>query len=127
MKRIHVAAIAAFVQALSAFADEIAVVTVTKHAGPESQLGSAFSRIDHEEIASTQLIDLKDSLNTTPGVFAFDGGARGGFTELSIRGNRADHTLIRLDGIRVNSGMFPGAAPFLNFAGTGGLGSIEIV
>ena len=144
MKRIHLAAFAAFVHAGVVFGQtaspenqasstdnpstgEAVVITVSKHAQPESKVGSAFSRIDSEEIERTQMIDLKSSLNTTPGVFALEAGGRGALTTVSIRGNRGDHTLIRLDGIRLNTGIFKDAQPFLDFAGTDNLGSIEIV
>ncbi len=145
MKKSFIAALAAFVHAgvlsgqpASTPADssstaqdqsgqDVEVITVTKHAEAESKLGSAFSRIDDEEIRRRQSIDLKESLNTTPGVFVSESGGRGGLTAVSIRGNRTDHTLIRLDGIRLNTGIFQSATPFLDFAGTDSLGSIEIV
>ncbi len=106
MKRIHLAAFAAFVHAGVVFGQtaspenqtsstdnpstgEGVVITVSKHAQPESTAGSAFSRIDDEEISRTQMIDLKLSLNTTPGVFAVESGGRGALTTVSIRGNTA--------------------------------------
>src|SRR5439155_26493037 len=89
MKKPVIAALAAFVHAgvLCSHAadapdnnnenrttDEAVVITVTKHAEAESKLGSAFSRIDSDEISRTQFVDLKESVNTTPGVFASESG-----------------------------------------------------
>jgi vitamin B12 transporter len=145
MKKNHVAAFAALVHAgalcaqtavppddqppatANQPADETVVITVTKYAEVESKLGSAFSRIDNDELVRTLRPDLKQSLNTTPGIFANEAGARGGLTEVSIRGNRDDHTLIRLDGIRVNTGIFPNAVPFLTYADAADFESVEIV
>jgi vitamin B12 transporter len=103
------------------------IVTATRTSEDESRIGSAFSQLTGDEMETEQLIDLKNALNTTPGVFALEGGARGGFTTLSLRGNNTSYSLILVDGIKVNTGMFSDAAPFLDFAQTFNLDTVDIV
>jgi vitamin B12 transporter len=103
------------------------IVTATRTPEDESRIGSAFSQLSGQELATEQIIDLKNALNTTPGVFALEGGARGGFTTVSLRGTSSSYTLILVDGIKVNTGMFSDAAPFLDFAQTLNLDTVDIV
>lgn len=103
------------------------LVTATKNPQEETKLGSAVSKIDADEINRTQSVDLLQSLDMAPGVFATDAGARGGFATISIRGNRDIDTLVMVDGVRLNTGIFQNADPFLAYAGTNNLQSIEIV
>jgi vitamin B12 transporter len=103
------------------------IVTATRTSEDESGIGSAFSQLSGQELETEQIIDLKNALNTTPGAFALEGGARGGFTTVSLRGNSTSYTLILVDGIKVNTGMFSDAAPFLDFAQTFNLGTVDIV
>ncbi|MBV9106683.1 MAG: TonB-dependent receptor [Verrucomicrobia bacterium] len=103
------------------------IVTATRTFEDESRIGSAFSQLTGEQLETEQIIDLKNALNTTPGAFSLEGGARGGFTTVSIRGNSTSYTLILVDGIKVNTGMFSDAAPFLDFAQTLNLDTVDIV
>src|SRR3984957_8566735 len=103
------------------------IVTATRTSEDESRIGSAFSQLTGQELATEQIIDLKNALNTTPGVFALEGGARGGFTTVSLRGTSSSYTLMLVDGIKINTGMFSDAAPFLDFAQTLNLDTVDIV
>jgi vitamin B12 transporter len=103
------------------------IVTATRTPEDESQIGSAFSQLTEDELQTEQIVDLKTALNTTPGVFALETGARGGFTTVSIRGTDPSYTLILVDGMRVNTGIFDNAAPFLAYAQNFNLDTITIV
>jgi vitamin B12 transporter len=103
------------------------IVTATRTSEDESRVGSAFSQLSGQELETEQIIDLKNALNTTPAAFSLEAGARGGFTTVSLRGNSPDYTLILVDGIKVNTGMFSDAAPFLDFAQTFNLDTVDIV
>src|ERR1700674_3681808 len=103
------------------------IVTATRTSEDESKIGSAFSQLSGEELETEQIIDLKNALNTTPGAFALEGGARGGFTTVSLRGTSTSFTLGLVDRIRINTGMFSDAAPFLDFAQTFNLDTVDIV
>jgi vitamin B12 transporter len=103
------------------------IITVTKNAQSDFQIGSAFSRIDAEEINRSQQGTLLDVLNITPGIQAIEAGAPGGFGEVMIRGNGPSQSLILVNGVKVNTGINQDAAPFLSYAGSKGLRKIEIV
>jgi len=103
------------------------IITVTKNAQSDFQIGSAFSRIDAEEINRSQQGALLDVLNITPGIQAIEAGAPGGFGEVMIRGNGPSQSLILVNGVKVNTGINQDAAPFLSYAGSKGLRKIEIV
>jgi len=102
-------------------------VTATRTPEDESQIGSSFSQLTGDELQTEQIDDLKTALNTTPGVFALETGARGGFTTVSIRGTDPSYTLFLVDGMRVNTGIFDNAAPFLAYAQNFNLDTITIV
>ena len=91
------------------------------------KLGSAYTRISGEEIFLDQQYSLKPVVNLSPGVFAGGAAAEGGITVLSIRGNRPDHSLILVDGVKANTGMFQNASPFLSAASSLNLESVEVV
>jgi vitamin B12 transporter len=103
------------------------IVTATRTPEDASKVGSAFSQLTEDQLQTEQIADLKTALNTTPGVFALETGARGGFTTVSIRGTDPSYTLILVDGMRVNTGIFDNAAPFLAYAQNFNLDTITIV
>jgi outer membrane receptor protein involved in Fe transport len=94
------------------------IVTATRTAENESQIGSAASQLTAEQLETEQIYNVKQALNTTPGVFSLETGASGGFTTVSIRGNDPSYSLVLVDGIRVNTGIFDNADPFLAYAQT---------
>ena len=133
MKKIYSAALAACMQlsAVSTYAqeynlDDDVVIVVTKRPKLASMVGSAFSRIDSEEIQRSQSVSISQALSTIPGVMAQEYGGRGSYAQFSLRGNTAAHTLYLLDGIRINTDSSADANTFLSYAGTSGLGSIEV-
>jgi len=133
LKKIYSAALAACIQlsAVSTYAqeynlDDDVVIVVTKRPKLASMVGSAFSRIDSEEIQRSQSVSLTQALSTIPGVMAQEYGGRGSYAQFSIRGNTAAHTLYLLDGIRINTQGAADAKTFLSYASTSGLGSIEV-
>jgi len=133
MKKIYSAALAACIQlsAVSTHAqeynlDDDVVVVVTKRAKLASMVGSAFSRIDSEEIQCSQSVSLTQALSTIPGLMAQEYGGRGSYSQFSLRGNTAGHTLYLLDGIRINTDSSADAKTFLSYAGASGLGTIEV-
>lgn len=103
------------------------VITVTKNALSDFQIGSAFSQIDSREINRSQQDNLLEVLNITPGMQAIEAGAPGGFGEVMIRGNGPSQSLILVNGVKVNTGIHQDASPFLTYAGSKSLRKIEIV
>ena len=107
--------------------EDLVVITVNKNAQVASKVGSDYSKLSGNEIERSQYVDLKEPLNSTPGVLAAEIGAPGGFAEVQIRGCAPSQSLILVDGVRVNTGINQDANPFLTFAGTDNLNSLEIV
>ena len=78
------------------------VVTATRTPLAISQAGSAISVITAEEIAKESPKSMADVLRRVPGVSVVESGGPGGTTSVRIRGGEARHTLVLIDGIRVN-------------------------
>jgi vitamin B12 transporter len=107
--------------------NESPVITVTKNAQSDTQIGSAFSRIDAQQINRSQQDNLLEVLNITPGIQSISAGPPGSFGEVMIRGNGPSQSLILVNGVKVNTGINQDASPFLTYAGSKGLRKIEIV
>ncbi|PTY02364.1 hypothetical protein DB346_09660 [Verrucomicrobia bacterium LW23] len=103
------------------------VVLATRVEQPVDSVGSTITRISPEQVTRAQRVDLRDVLLYSPGVNVNASGGRGGTTSVSLRGNRSDHTLVLVDGVRVNSGMFNQAGIFLAHAGVNSLGGVEVL
>ncbi len=103
------------------------VISATRNPQVETKIGSAVTRVGADKMQRAQDVDLRQALDTVPGVVAVDAGGRGGFATVSIRGNRGSDTLFLVNGVRINTGVFQNAEPFLAYAGTSGLESIEVL
>ena len=78
------------------------VVTATRSPQAISRAGSAISVISGEEIAKESPKSITDVLRRVPGLSVNEAGGPGGTTSVRIRGAEARHTLVLIDGIRVN-------------------------
>lgn len=79
------------------------VVTGTQIAVPVSELPSAITVIDREEIESRQVTDVLQLLRTVPGLSITQGGSRGSQTSVFPRGGNANFSLVLIDGVPVNN------------------------
>jgi vitamin B12 transporter len=79
------------------------VVTGTQTAVPVSELPSAVTVIDREEIESRQVTDVQQLLRTVPGLSVTQSGSRGGATNVFPRGGNANFNLVLVDGVPVNN------------------------
>jgi vitamin B12 transporter len=79
-------------------------VTVTANRSPTSiqRTGSAITVISADDIRSSNPASVADLLRSVPGVSISETGGPGGSTALRLRGNDARHTLVLIDGVRVN-------------------------
>jgi vitamin B12 transporter len=91
-------------------------VTVTANRTPTSlqRTGSAITVIRRDEIERANPSSLMDVLRGQPGVFLTEAGGPGAQTDIRLRGANPNHTLVLIDGVRVNdpaqaSGEFDGA------------------
>lgn len=92
----------------SAFADDAPtdlgelVVTATRSPQPIERVGQSITVVTPAEIKSTQVTVVSDLLSTTPGVSFSRNGGVGGSTALRIRGAESDHTVVVIDGVKLN-------------------------
>jgi vitamin B12 transporter len=79
------------------------VVTGTQIAVPVSELPSAITVIDREEIESRQVTDVLQLLRTVPELSVTQTGSRGGLTDVFPRGGNSNFNLVLVDGVPVNN------------------------
>jgi vitamin B12 transporter len=91
-------------------------VTVTANRVPTSiqRTGSSITVIPRAEIERTNPASFVDVLRGVPGVSLTESGGPGATSDIRIRGGNPNHTLVLVDGVRVNdpaqaSGEFDGA------------------
>ena len=102
------AAVAALLSAQPAFAATAAaavdtvVVTATRTAERTDRIGSQITVIDKAMIESRQSVIVSDLLSQTPGVAVTRNGGVGGATQVRIRGAETDHTVVLIDGVKLN-------------------------
>jgi vitamin B12 transporter len=91
-------------------------VTVTANRQPTAiqRTGSAISIISRTEIERSNPASLVDVLRNVPGVTLTEAGGPGATSDIRLRGANPNHTLVLIDGVRVNdpaqaSGEFDGA------------------
>lgn len=85
----------------AAAAAEQVVVTATRTATPEDQVGSSISVITADDIAAQQAEALPDVLLDVPGLNLVRTGGPGGTTTVFMRGTNTNHTKVLVDGIDV--------------------------
>ena len=90
--------------ATPAAAIEIPEIVVTPNLVPTDigRSGSTVSVITADDIARAPTQSVPDLLRTVPGLIVTEIGGPGGQATVSIRGTEAQHTLVLIDGVRVN-------------------------
>ncbi|MDJ1158798.1 TonB-dependent receptor [Chelatococcus sp. SYSU_G07232] len=78
------------------------VVTATRGPTAIGRVGSAISVITGEEIRRASPKSVADVLRRVPGLSVVETGGPGGTTLVRLRGSEPRHTLVLVDGIRVN-------------------------
>jgi len=82
-------------------ADEM-LVTATRVATPADQLGSSVTVITREDLDARQSAKVDEVLKSVPGVSVTRQGGMGAAAQIRIRGTDPNHTLVLIDGQRVN-------------------------
>src|SRR3972149_6629633 len=110
MKRIFVVLCCALVGLLSPgliYAENVkmdeVVVTATRSEALRSQIPASITVISRKEIEEGQAATLSEVLRDVPGLDVVQQGGAGKTTSIFIRGAESRHTLVLIDGIRVNS------------------------
>jgi len=85
-------------------------VVVTATAAPEEidEVGAAVTVVTREEIERNGWRTVQDVLRSVPGADVARSGGPGAQTSVFLRGANSTHTLVLVDGVRVNSPFFPG-------------------
>ncbi len=81
---------------------ETVVISGTRTPEPASQVGSALTVIASEELEARQIRIVSDALRAVPGIAVNRSGPVGTFTQLRIRGAEANHTVVLIDGMKIN-------------------------
>jgi len=81
--------------------DEI-VVTATRSETALTEVGSSITVISRDEIEQRQKPFVLDLLRTVPSLDVVQNGGPGGTTAVFIRGASSTHTLVLMDGVRMN-------------------------
>jgi vitamin B12 transporter len=68
-----------------------------------SKVGAAATVITGEDLRDKGFTTVADALRTVPGVAVSQNGTRGSITQVRIRGAEANHLLVMIDGVPVNS------------------------
>ncbi|MEJ0096934.1 MAG: TonB-dependent receptor plug domain-containing protein [Bauldia sp.] len=88
----------------SVLADDIPAIVVTPYYIPTaiSRAGSSVSVISHDQIQQSSAGTVAELLRTVPGVTVTESGGAGGSAVVNLRGAEPGHTLVLIDGVRVN-------------------------
>jgi vitamin B12 transporter len=113
-----------FGQQLPAFVDTV-VITATGEEEPAEAVAAATTVIEGAAIAASGEASAAELLRRVAGAVVLRSGLDGGVTSLFVRGTSSAHTLVLLDGVRLNSPYFGGYDWSLPL--TAGLGRIEVV
>jgi vitamin B12 transporter len=79
------------------------VVTATRTETPRRDVLAAVTVLEREDIERSQAPDLIDLLGRQPGIDIVRTGGPGSLSTFNTRGGNSNHTLILIDGLRVNS------------------------
>ncbi len=106
--------------------DEL-VVTATRAPQQLYKVGSSITVLNADAIKATQTVLISDLITQTPGVAYTRNGGVGGTTSLRIRGAETDHTVVIIDGVKLNDPSSSGGG--YNFANllSGDVDRIEIL
>ncbi len=124
------------VLATPALADEAAsdqanpndiVVLASGFEQSREETGQAISVVNRERIEQLQVTTVSDVLRTLPGMAVAKRGAVGGLTSVFVRGGNSAHTLVLIDGVRVNDISTPNNQFDFGPLLAGNIGRVEVL
>lgn len=107
--------------------EETIVVTATRQPTEADRLPADIDIIDVDTAIVRGQSNLADALTDTPGLNVSRSGGFGQQTSLFSGGSNSNHTLVLLDGIRLNDAASPGSAFDAGQDTLGGLSRVEVV
>ncbi|PIB92106.1 TonB-dependent siderophore receptor [Caulobacter sp. FWC2] len=78
------------------------IVTATRTAQPVEKVGASVTVLTQAAIEASQAISVTELLAQTPGVSFTRNGGPGTATSLNIRGAETQHTVVLIDGVKLN-------------------------
>ncbi len=105
-----VSASPSFADQSSPATDNQVIVTATRTATDVDQALATSMLITRKEIEQSQSLSVTDVLRTKTGIDIASNGGPGQTTSIFIRGAESDHTLILIDGVKMNPGTIGVAA-----------------
>jgi vitamin B12 transporter len=81
---------------------ETVVISGTRTPEPAAESGSAVTIVTAEELEAKQIRLVSDALRAVPGIAVNRSGPAGTFTQLRLRGAEANHTVVLIDGMKIN-------------------------
>ena len=102
-----------FISLVFANDNEIVVLSASRVAVPEKEVGGSVSIITRDEIEKSNAVTLFELLRIVPGVAISQSGPYGSQTQVRIRGAEANHVLVLIDGVEAND---PAQGSEFNFA-----------
>ncbi len=103
------------------------VISATKTETPYYAIGSSVSVISSEMIQQKQLRTVIDALREIPGLAVIQQGGPGKLTYVTMRGANSNHTLVILDGVKLNDPSSPSNAFDFSSLSTFDIERIEVV
>lgn len=103
------------------------LITATKTDEPIEHLGKCMTVITREEIERDGSPTVFDILRNHCGLHVVQKGPFGGFTEVHIRGIEGNHTLVLIDGVKVNNPISVERSFDWGALSTAGIERIEII
>ncbi len=106
---------------------ETVVVTANRSPTPISQVGQSITVLTGSAIRLDQETDVADILVRTPGLVLDRNGGPGQPTSVFIRGADSDHTVLLIDGVKVNDPSSPGTGVDFSTLLAGDISRIEVL
>lgn len=82
---------------------EPVVVLASRNPQPISEVSKSITVVDEQEIQNKQTATVFEALREVPGLYIRQNGDVGRLSQVSLRGVDPKHTIVMLDGVKVNS------------------------
>lgn len=103
------------------------VITPTRTATPLNAIGSSVSVITSSDIEQKQLRTVAEALRDVPGVSISPSGGAGQIASVFIRGAKPEHTLVLVDGVKMNDPSSTASAYDFSRLSTDNIERIEVL
>lgn len=90
--------------------DETMVITANRFEQPVATVLAPMSIVTKDDIAQLQVTNALDVLKSLPGVEIVQQGGKAQVSSIFLRGTSSRHTLVLLDGVKINSSTVGGAS-----------------